>query len=298
MTIDFTDLDEIISAPKGASPEDSGETFLEAAATYANAPCRKCGGSGVWRGSYTTGRCFSCKGTGKSQQRIRTDKAGVEARAKRRVQAAARKERQAQEKLDAATAYEEAHPEVVAWLKANGQRSEFAASLTAAIFNYGSLTERQLAAVEKILRKDAERKADAPKPVAELGNCLKYLQTARENGLKYPKLRLVDSSGARIVLQLAGDRSRNPGSVNITDGRGYPDNRWFGRIDVDGKFTPARNCPPEVVETLVEIDKDPATAVKVQGQRTGQCCCCGRELTNEVSIELGIGPICRSRFGL
>jgi len=295
MSIDFTDLDEIITAPEG---EAQHKDFLEHAAEYANAPCRKCGGSGVWRGNWSAGRCFSCNGTGKSNQKIRTDAAGVAARAKRREQAARRSERQAAEKANAAQAYMEAHPQVTAWLKANEHRSEFAASLHSAIHQYGSLTERQQAAVEKILAKDAEHKASQPQPVAELPNCLRYLQTARENGLKYPKLRLVDSSGARIVLQLAGGRSRNPGSVNITDGRRYPDNRWFGRIDTDGKFTPARNCPPEVVETLVEIDKDPANAVKVQGQRTGQCCCCGRELTNGVSIELGIGPICRSKFGL
>lgn len=295
MSIDFTDLEEIITAPQGEQREASDHDFLDHAAEYANAPCRRCGGSGRY-GRF--GTCYSCNGSGKSRQKIRVDAAGVAARAKRREQTARRNERKAQEKLDAANAYMEAHPQVIAWLKANEHRSEFAASLHAAIYQYGSLTERQLAAVEKILAKDAERKANAPQPVAELPNCLRYLQNARDNGLKYPKLRLVDSSGARIVLQLAGSRSRNPGSVNITDGRRYPDNRWFGRIDTDGKFTPARNCPPEVVETLVEIDKDPANAVKVQGQRTGQCCCCGRELTNEVSIELGIGPICRERFGL
>ena len=30
-----------------------------------------------------------------------------------------------------------------------------------------------------------------------------------------------------------------------------------------------------------------------EGQETGTCSCCGRTLTNELSISLGIGPICR-----
>ena len=35
------------------------------------------------------------------------------------------------------------------------------------------------------------------------------------------------------------------------------------------------------------------------GKRTGTCVCCGRELTNEESILLGIGPVCREKmFGL
>lgn len=32
------------------------------------------------------------------------------------------------------------------------------------------------------------------------------------------------------------------------------------------------------------------------GHRTGRCCCCGRTLTNPVSIENGIGPICAERY--
>ena len=35
------------------------------------------------------------------------------------------------------------------------------------------------------------------------------------------------------------------------------------------------------------------------GKRTGTCVCCGRELTNEESRNLGIGPVCREKmFGL
>ena len=33
------------------------------------------------------------------------------------------------------------------------------------------------------------------------------------------------------------------------------------------------------------------------GRATGTCSCCGRTLTNRLSIELGIGPICRGNFG-
>ena len=33
------------------------------------------------------------------------------------------------------------------------------------------------------------------------------------------------------------------------------------------------------------------------GVRFGICCRCGAELTNEESIELGIGPICREKMG-
>lgn len=32
------------------------------------------------------------------------------------------------------------------------------------------------------------------------------------------------------------------------------------------------------------------------GKLYGVCCSCGRMLTNELSIELGIGPVCREKF--
>ena len=35
---------------------------------------------------------------------------------------------------------------------------------------------------------------------------------------------------------------------------------------------------------------------KAYGKVTGTCCNCGRTLTNEESIEAGIGPICASKF--
>lgn len=37
------------------------------------------------------------------------------------------------------------------------------------------------------------------------------------------------------------------------------------------------------------------TAMKY-GKLAGRCCSCGRELTNDGSIEAGIGPICAGKF--
>ena len=42
---------------------------------------------------------------------------------------------------------------------------------------------------------------------------------------------------------------------------------------------------------------DPLAAAVAYGKRTGRCCCCGLELTHKDSIDLGIDPICRDKFG-
>jgi len=38
--------------------------------------------------------------------------------------------------------------------------------------------------------------------------------------------------------------------------------------------------------------------MRAAGRYFGHCCCCGRALTDPQSIELGIGPECRHKFGL
>jgi hypothetical protein len=50
-------------------------------------------------------------------------------------------------------------------------------------------------------------------------------------------------------------------------------------------------------EVLVAIARDPKAAMLRYGQELGHCGHCGRTLTNELSREIGIGPICRGKMG-
>ena len=51
-----------------------------------------------------------------------------------------------------------------------------------------------------------------------------------------------------------------------------------------------------VREMLNEFEGAPLQAAMKYGKLSGRCCSCGRELTNDGSIELGIGPICAEKF--
>lgn len=53
----------------------------------------------------------------------------------------------------------------------------------------------------------------------------------------------------------------------------------------------------EVQKLLAEFEADPLAAAKKYGKLSGRCCSCGRDLTDPVSIENGIGPICATKFG-
>src|SRR5262250_1483615 len=40
--------------------------------------------------------------------------------------------------------------------------------------------------------------------------------------LRWPRIRLVASDGSTLVLRRAGEKSKRPGVIHLTDGTGYP----------------------------------------------------------------------------
>jgi hypothetical protein len=117
---------------------------------------------------------------------------------------------------------------------------------------------------------------------------------AREAGRKFPKMRFAKDSLV-IVLSLAGERSRTPGAVNITDERRYPDNTWYGRVNVDGTFTAGRDLTPPAREFLEALAADPERVAAEYGRETGNCCFCGKVLTVACTPW---GPDCAKVWGL
>lgn len=243
-------------------------------------PCRKCGGSGRF-GNF--GACFACKGRGG-----RTFKTSSAHRATARANAADRKARKEQE---AVAAWQAEHPAEHAWLIANAERSGFAGSLLGALTKWGSLTDRQLAAVQKCIATDAARKTEAAErkaaaPAITVDRIENAFATARASGLQRLKLRL----GA-FVFKPAKESSTNTGAIYVTEGDAY-----LGKI-VAGKFLAVRACGDERQAAVVAVAADPEKAAVAFGKRFGRCSCCGAELTNAESIERGIGPICAEKWG-
>lgn len=111
---------------------------------------------------------------------------------------------------------------------------------------------------------------------------------AYEHGIKRPKLRLDEFQFSR-----APDTGRNAGAVYVKHAK---TDAYLGKV-TDGQFHASRECDDPTRARVIEVSADPHASAKAYGQRTGQCSCCGRELTNGESIDLGIGPICRERFG-
>lgn len=111
-------------------------------------------------------------------------------------------------------------------------------------------------------------------------------QAAHGAGIKRPKLRL-----DTFVFSRAPDHGKNAGSIYVTERGDY-----LGKVS-EGQFFPMRSCDDPTKARVIAAAADPSAAAKAYGAKTGECSCCGRELSNAESIELGIGPICRGKFG-
>jgi hypothetical protein len=175
----------------------------------------------------------------------------------------------------------------IKWIIANAGTNDFAQSLDMQLKRTGNLSEKQVAAVTRIINRPAAAPIAA---VTAVGSGVEAMQeafaTATGNGLKRPKMRLGD-----FVLKLAPATGRNAGAIYVT-----ASDEYLGKI-ADGAFTPSRECDAAKQAEIVALCANPVESAIAYGKRTGICACCGRELTDPESIERGIGPICAEKYG-
>lgn len=268
-----------------------GSTATVAAPVTFEQLCPKCSGSGLYGYHSRLGaHCLPCKGTGKL-----TFKTSPTARAKAKAGTQRRESAKADAKAAQVVAWIEVYPAESAWLKANVEKFEYAASVYAALLKYGSLTERQLETVQRLTLKAAERlvtraaeqatrAADAPTLSVEAIEVA--FGKAKAAGIKRPKLRL-----DTFVFSLAPDTGVNAGAIYVKE-----DETYLGKV-VGGRLFATRDCPKEASDRIVAVSSDPASAAVAYGKRFGSCAVCARELTDASSIERGIGPICAEKYG-
>ena len=179
----------------------------------------------------------------------------------------------------------------------------FAQSLLKQHQRKGTLSDKQWYWVGKLAER-ATQPAE-PLPESEVGSfkgVVELFEIARKH-LKYPKITLALPGGQAIQLTLAGKASKFPGTINVTDGKPFGQNTWYGRVSKDGTWTMSPNCDDEVLvdqmyDLLVQLAEHPAETAKAYGVLTGSCCFCLAKLTDPSSIEAGYGPVCAKKWGL
>lgn len=69
---------------------------------------------------------------------------------------------------------------------------------------------------------------------------------------------------------------------------------YLGKI-VGTKFWENYTPEAQAFKTILHLVSTGSLSPEMEVMHCGLCCRCGRELTDPLSIELGIGPTCRSR---
>jgi hypothetical protein len=244
-------------------------------------PCQPCRGTGNYQGvrtRQTNSVCFACKGKGYFMTSERDRQAS-------RQSARTSKTRRISE---ARAAYDELNPGIAAFLASAAVWSSFAADILAKLNQYGALTEPQTRAIVGMRDKAAARQSERTRSVlvntqtVDLQPIRNMFEAARTSGYKLPIYR-----AAGLIINRAPDSGRNPGALYVKSEAG----EYLGKI-LGSAYT-GKPAP-----TLAAIAADPRGEAIRYGQKTGNCSCCGRDLTAESSVAAGIGPICARKWGL
>ncbi len=259
--------------------EDTAPIPLKASAEK-RYPCGQCAGTGLYAGvrvHQEKRECFACRGKGY----FKTDPSKLE---KARQQRAKKK----QDAIEAAQKLNQDSP-IYASVFAMATWNDLARSL-AEQHNAGkSWSEKQVAAIQSMLVRMEERRAqrEAEAKAVDLQSIIDMFEHAKQSGYKRPVYR---AEGLKISL--ASATGNNAGALYVkTDADEY-----IGKV-ADGRFFGTREATEEHKAALSLIAENPKDAAIRYGQRTGSCACCGRTLSNKISIELGIGPICAGKWG-
>lgn len=126
--------------------------------------------------------------------------------------------------------------------------------------------------------------------------------------LKYPKLRYPFKHDI-LTLSQAGPNSRNHGSIYVTDGKPFGQNKLYAmivKVDLENKpWIEWRDrgayrfeAYKELQETIQKLAVDPINLARLTGIKFSYCCFCGTQIVTKESLAAGYGPICAEKWGL
>jgi len=269
--IDFSDLDQ--KDLNVAAVRAPAQTF----------PCQSCAGTGQYHrhNRFESTICFACNGKG-SHKKPHFE--AMKDKAQRKAKLAVTADRKREEARDAL-------PDgMYAFLAKNSDWSDFFRSLYDQVLGGKRLSDNQIAAIERSMAKMAakrEEKQAARTSSVDLGTIHAMFDKARDSGLS----KLIYRANG-LVLTPAKAASANAGGIYVKTKGG----EYLGKV-MGTKFICTSAATDDHKATLNAVAADPAGEAVRYGRETGECCLCGRELTDPVSVAAGIGPICAGKWG-
>lgn len=180
--------------------------------------------------------------------------------------------------------------QVAEYLETHLTANTFVASLLAARKQWGKWSQKQGEWAHKLC---LDHKA---------ANAQKADQT-NLSGIEFPQLIAFLSRPTKLkrikLTFVHGD-----GEVSIkkasTDEKGFwiaKNGKLVGQLRRDGKLSD-RGITPDIACLLDEMEVNPQAVAAGHGKKTGCCCFCGLDLTDDRSVSAGYGPICAGHYNL
>ena len=180
------------------------------------------------------------------------------------------------------------NPAEYEWIVNNSDTNTFAGSLHASLHKWGSLTPKQHLAVQGAIARAQIAKTKAENaPTLSVEPIEVAFAKASSAGIARPKLRL-----GEFVFSPAPLTGKNPNAIYVK----HSDGTYLGKVAGSRLFTVA-SVSPEVEGEIMAVASDPLNSAIAYGKRYGKCSVCARTLTDEDSINRGIGPVCASNYG-
>lgn len=169
--------------------------------------------------------------------------------------------------------------EVQTFLEGLQTTNQFIASL----LNARKPSEKQIAWMHYLATEEVNKLFQEPKE-----GQYKELVTKMYNGVKSP--------GRKFNLNLPFNLSISTITKGVNAGGLYifENKQYLGKITSDGVIHGVTN--EDVLAILDDANENLLQLAKIYGHETGCCSVCNRELSDPISIQLGIGPICLKRL--
>jgi hypothetical protein len=178
----------------------------------------------------------------------------------------------------------------------------FAGSLIDQAGRRAWLSDKQLAWAETLAAKAANGGKPPARTVTAVGDLsgIMALFDRAKGKLKFPAIVVPDGNGRAYRVNVAGERARVPGSLNVTAGESRA---WYGRVLASGVFeaSPREATPAGLPDALRAFASDPAKVAGAAGRLTGRCCFCGLAIgegDDPRARAVGYGEVCARNWGL
>ena len=198
------------------------------------------------------------------------------------------------------------------WIANNADSNNFAQSLNAQLSRNSFLSDKQLHAamrnVQPVIvdtRSDNFQKLFKAFDSAVKASLEKLKEREKKAGRKLSMTNPIfragvegDTHGVRLTMAGPNAKPANKGCLYVTEDAPWEDRVYLGKITPKGEFLPTRAATDLHRKAVDLVADDPWQAALTYGRAMGKCSMCGRKLTADKSIDDGIGPVCKSNWGL